>query len=86
MLRQPGGGFQVMSTDHLRGFIEDPALMTRIAAVHALGDVWAMGAKPQVALSSIILPRMSPALQARTLREIAMQRALLYGLGAKGIV
>ena len=71
VLRQPGGGFQVMSTDHLRGFIEDPALMTRIAAVHALGDVWAMGAKPQVALSSIILPRMSPALQARTLREIA---------------
>ncbi|KZY02605.1 MAG: selenide, water dikinase SelD [Sulfitobacter sp.] len=71
VLRQPGGGFQVMSTDHLRGFIEDPALMTRIAAVHALGDVWAMGAKPQVALSSIIMPRMSPALQARTLREIA---------------
>jgi len=71
VLRQPGGGFQVMSTDHLRGFIEDPALMTRIAAVHALGDVWAMGAKPQVALSSIIMPRMSPALQARTLRELA---------------
>ncbi len=71
VLRQPGGGFQVMSTDHLRGFIEDPALMTRIAAVHALGDVWAMGAKPQAALSSIIIPRMSPELQARTLREIA---------------
>ncbi|SDF04810.1 selenide, water dikinase SelD [Sulfitobacter delicatus] len=71
ILRQPGGGFQVISTDHLRGFIEDPALMTRIAAVHALGDIWAMGAKPQVALSSIIMPRMSPALQARTLREIA---------------
>ncbi|MEX3316425.1 selenide, water dikinase SelD [Sulfitobacter sp. PS-8MA] len=71
ILRQPGGGFQVLSTDHLRGFIEDPAQMTRIAAVHALGDIWAMGAKPQVALSSIILPRMAPALQARTLREIA---------------
>nr|WP_217482866.1 selenide, water dikinase SelD [Sulfitobacter maritimus] len=71
VLRQPGGGFQVMSTDHLRGFIEDPALMTRIAAVHALGDVWAMGAKPQVALSSVIIPRMSRELQARTLREIA---------------
>ncbi|MCX7564731.1 selenide, water dikinase SelD [Sulfitobacter sp. F26169L] len=70
ILRQPGGGFQVLSTDHLRAFIEDPARMTRIAAVHALGDIWAMGAKPQVALSSIILPRMSAPLQQRTLAEI----------------
>ena len=70
ILRQPGGGFQVLSTDHLRAIVQDPFEMTRIAAVHALGDVWAMGAEPQSALSSIILPRMSPALQRRTLREI----------------
>lgn len=84
VLRQPGGGFQVMSADHLRGFIEDPALMTRIAAVHALGDVWAMGARPQVALSSIIIPRMSPTLQARTLREIAAAaRDVMAAAGAQ---
>jgi len=65
-----GDGFQVISTDHLRAFITDPVQMTRIAAVHALGDVWAMGAKPQVALSQFILPQMSPVLQARTLAEI----------------
>lgn len=70
IIRQAGGGFQVLSTDHLRAFIEDPAQMTRITAVHALGDIWAMGAAPQTALSSIILPRMSAALQERTLREI----------------
>lgn len=70
ILRQPGGGFQVISTDHLRGFIEDPVLMTRIAAVHALGDIWAMGARPQVALASIVLPQMAAALQALTLAEI----------------
>ena len=64
------GGFQVISTDHLRAFIADPAQMARIAAVHALGDVWAMGAQPQVLLSQVILPQMSPALQARTLAEI----------------
>ncbi|MFG6589620.1 selenide, water dikinase SelD [Sulfitobacter sp. 1A12157] len=84
VLRRPGGGFQVMSTDHLRGFVEDPALMTRIAAVHALGDVWAMGATPQAALSSIILPRMSPELQARTLREIAVAaQEVMTGAGAQ---
>jgi selenide,water dikinase len=70
IIKLPGGGFQVLSTDHLRALVDDPVLMARIAAVHALGDVWAMGADPQVALSSLILPRMSPALQARTLREI----------------
>ncbi|WP_093917709.1 selenide, water dikinase SelD [Sulfitobacter marinus] len=70
IVKMPGGGFQVLSTDHLRAMVHDPVQMTRIAAVHALGDIWAMGAAPQVALSSLILPRMSPALQARTLREI----------------
>lgn len=70
ILRMPGGGFQVLSTDHLRSIVHDPVQMTRIAAVHALGDIWAMGARPQVALASLILPRMSAALQARTLREI----------------
>lgn len=70
ILRRPDGGFQVISTDHLRGFIEDPHVMARIAAVHALGDVWAMGATPQAVLSSIILPQMSTEMQTRTLAEI----------------
>ena len=70
VLCQPNGAFQVISTDHLRGFIADPGLMTRIAAVHALGDVWAMGAQPQVGLVSIVLPQMSADLQRRTLLEI----------------
>lgn len=79
VLRMAGGGFQVMSTDHLRGFIADYALMTRIAAVHALGDVWAMGAQPQVALASITVPQMSAALQARTLAEINSVAAQVLG-------
>ncbi|MFO8126842.1 selenide, water dikinase SelD, partial [Yoonia sp.] len=64
---QPG---QVMSTDHLRALTLDPVLMSRIAAVHALGDIWATGAKPQAATASLILPRMSADLQKRTLAEI----------------
>ncbi|NNK77883.1 MAG: selenide, water dikinase SelD, partial [Litoreibacter sp.] len=65
-----GSQRQVMTSDHLRSFTEDPVIMTRIAAVHALGDIWAMGAKPQAATATLILPRLSDALQARTLREI----------------
>lgn len=65
-----GGARQVIATDHLRAFTEDPWLMARIATLHALGDIWAMGATPQAALVSLILPRLSEPLQERTLAEI----------------
>lgn len=69
-----GGVTQVVTTDHLRAFSNDPVVMTRIAAIHALGDIWAMGAAPQAATINVILPRMSADLQKRTLTEI-MQSA-----------
>jgi selenide,water dikinase len=79
-----GGVRQVLSTDHLRAFTEDHGLMARIAALHALGDIWAMGARPQAALVSVTLPRMSEALQARSLAEImAGARAALEPAGAR---
>ena len=65
-----GGQTQVLTTDHLRAFTEDPDLMARIAAQHALGDVRAMGARAQSALAQIILPRASDPLQARMMEEI----------------
>jgi selenide, water dikinase len=65
-----GGIRQVITTDHLRSVTEDPFLMARIAAIHALGDIWAMGAQPQAALAQIILPRMSDQMQQDALSEI----------------
>lgn len=70
ILTRPDGGFEVMTTDHLRSFWEDPGLFARLAAIHALGDIWAMGAAPHGALVQITLPRLSPALQRATLAEI----------------
>ena len=65
-----GGAIQVISTDHLRAFTEDPVTMTRITAQHALNDIWAMGARPQAATVTLILPRQTPDLQERLLGEI----------------
>lgn len=81
-----GSGFQVMTTDHLRAFAEDPWLMARIAAVHALGDIWAMGAAPQAALAQVILPRLSPELQTRTLAEIMAAAAQVFTEAGADIV
>ena len=69
-----GGVEQVLTTDHLRAFTNDPVVMARIAANHALGDIWAMGAEPQAATVNLVLPRLSDTLMGRTLTEI-MQTA-----------
>ena len=61
---------QLFTTDHMRAFIEDPWLFARLAAIHALGDIWAMGGTPQAALAQVTLPRMSDDLAARTLAEV----------------
>ncbi len=83
-LLSTGGVRQVISTDHLRSVTEDPFLMTRIAAVHALGDIWAMGAAPQAATLTVILPRMSAELQERTLSEIiSAAHRVMRGAGAE---
>jgi len=81
-----GAGVQVITTDHLRAFTHDPRLMARIAATHALGDIWAMGAAPQVALSQITLPRLSPDLQSRMLADILTAAAEVFGAAGADIV
>ncbi len=83
-LLMTGGVRQVMTSDHLRSLTLDPVLMARIAAVHALGDIWAMGANPQVATATVILPRMSPELQRRSMREImSAASAVIRAAGAE---
>ena len=52
-------GNHVFTTDHLRKFCSDPWIMSRITAVHALGDIWAMGSIPLLVLSHITIPELS---------------------------
>lgn len=72
------GGVQVITTDHLRAFTADARLMARIAAIHATGDIWAMGAAPQVALAQITLPPLSPEKGAQMLAEIMDEAAHVF--------
>ena len=61
---------QIITTDHLRAFTKDPWLMSRITIIHSLGDIWAMGAKPNFALLNIVIPEASKPIQASWLEEI----------------
>ena len=67
---QTDAGYEVFTTDHLRAFNPDPYTLVRIAAVHALGDIWAMGGQPKTVLSQIILPPLAPAKQSAMIAEI----------------
>lgn len=57
----PRDGVVLQSVDHFRAFVDDPYVFGRIAAEHALSDLYACGATPRTALAIATLPHAAEA-------------------------
>ena len=72
MIAVPPGRLSVLSVDGFRPMIDDPWLFGRITANHCLGDIHAMGAQPQAAMTMATLPVWPKAKLVDELRQMLL--------------
>ncbi|PSC68783.1 water dikinase [Micractinium conductrix] len=66
----PAGHVTVHTVDFFRAMVTDPFVFGQIAANHALGDCFAMGATPTAALATAVVPFASPAVMEEDLHQM----------------
>ena len=83
MASPPAGNQLVQSVDVLSEIVSDPFMLGRIAAVHALSDLYAALATPTSALAIINLPEANLSIQTNQLTQILAGG--LFALGEAGV-
>ncbi len=94
VIAPPPGLALVQTVDSFRTFLQDPYLFGRIATLHGLNDLFAMGAEPHSALAVATLPAGAAHLVEETLFQLlsgvlaelnAHDTALVGGHSAEGL-
>lgn len=70
IINLPANTQWLQSVDFFRSFIDDPYLLGRIAAIHSLGDIYAMGGTPHSALVTAVIPYGSAAIMQEKLLHL----------------
>jgi|CXWL01.1.fsa_nt_gi selenide,water dikinase len=70
IINLPANTQWLQSVDFFRSFIDDPYLLGRIAAIHSLGDIYAMGGIPHSALVTAVIPYSSEPIMQETLLHL----------------
>lgn len=65
-----GVGTHAVSVDFFPSFLDDPWLTGRIAAIHALSDLWASGVQPTAAVAMVTLPEGTLDRQSELLHQV----------------
>jgi selenide, water dikinase len=80
----PPGRALVQTVDYMPALVSDPYLFGRIATLHGLSDLFAMGAEPHSALAAALVPFAADEVTEETLYQLL--RGVLHELGAAGAV
>lgn len=66
----PQSPAEMVTIDFFQGFMDDPWMVGRVAALNSLSDVWASGGQPTQALAMVQLQEGEPSQQAELLYQI----------------
>ncbi|MFT5323585.1 MAG: selenide,water dikinase [Planctomycetaceae bacterium] len=66
----PNSPAEMITIDFFQGFMDDPWLVGRVAALNSLSDIWATGGKPTQALAMVQLQEGEPRQQTELLYQV----------------